>query len=418
MSEAFTSKNIEVYINGSWVDLTPDVLQSPPPRVTGIGIMGDGPLDRVGSAARFSFSLNNSEANSAGILGYYSPGLAQSLAFWTVGLFVRFYVVYDGIYKGIFYGKIDPDGIEVTTGIYGQRDVKVKASNWMRDAENQTVDLLAYQTNLTADDAIQAVVNNMPRAPLATSYQAGTRTFATMFDVTSQKTKAISEINKITLSEFGLTYVRGSYAIGSIPDAEVLVFENRTHRYDNRAAPSNIMEHSTASASYLLLETGDHKLWEDGGLHILESSQAAVFDESDIRNMTVKYGKHIYNRVKLTSYPREVDASPVVLWNLENEITLEAGQTLSGLRSSYRDPNGKSNSVSAIETSISVSKTANANSGGGGTDKTAFLTVTYTPGTSEVEYSLTNSDTATIYVTALSFSGYGVYIYDQASAIV
>jgi hypothetical protein len=332
-------------------------------------------------------------------------------------VFVRFYVVYDGIYKGLFYGKVDSDGIEVTTGIYSTRDVKVKCSNWMKEAENQTVDLLSYQTSQTADSAIRSIINNLPRAPLAVSLQTGTRTFDTVFDVTSEKTKAISEINKLTMSEFGLTYLRGGMAIGSIPSAETLVFENRTNRYNNRANPTNILTHSTATAYYLLKEDGDRKLWEDGGKHILESSQAAIFSESDIRNMRVRYGKHIYNRVKLTSYPRKIDASPVVLWNLENEITLEAGQTLSGLRSSYRDPNGKSNSVSGINmiTPVATTDYTASSVSGSGSDKTAKLTVTASFGTSEVEYSLTNADTATIYVTFLQFRGYGVYIYDQAS---
>jgi hypothetical protein len=131
--------------------------------------------------------------------------------------------------------------------------------------------------------------------------------------------------------------------------------------------------------------------------------------------MRVTFGKNIYNRVKLNSYPRKVDAAPVVLWNLENPIELAAGQTLSKLRSSYRDPNGKSVSISAIDSSMSVSYTANSLRTGAGTDRTSSLTVTPNYGSSEVEYDLANAYTSTIYVTVLTFSGRGVTTFDTAS---
>jgi hypothetical protein len=417
MSEDFTTIGLEVYVNGAWVDIFPDLAHNPGLRVSGIGIMSNAPLDRVGGIGKLSFSLRNGEDNAAQTLGYYSPGHPNVLTGWTTGLPVHLFFLYDGYYKHLYF-KIDPDGIEVTPFVTGARDVKVKCSNWMREAANRTIDLIAYQIALTANQGIAQVVDNMPFEPLEVSYQNGTRTFPTVFDVTSKKTKAISEINKLTLSEFGLCYVRGSKTLADTVAGETLVFENRTYRYANRTTPSTIPLHSSETPGFLLLETGDKVLLETGDKILLEASQDAIFSPSDLMELQTSYGRNIYNKATLTSYPRKIDASAVVLWNLEEPITLTAGQTVSNLRSSYRDPNGKSSSVSGINMIPPVATTdytANSLSDGTGTDKTSSLTVSAEFGTAEVEYSLTNSATSTIYVTFLQFRGYGVYVYDTAS---
>jgi hypothetical protein len=396
-------------------------MKTPEPRLTGIGIMGYGPLDRVGGVGRLTFALDNSAANSAKALHYYSPDTAGCLFGWKTGLYVRLYFQYDGITKYAFYGKIDMDGIDVEPGYQGSRTVRVTCSNWMKEAESRSINMIAYQVNLTADQGLIQVVNNVPSAPLSTSFQSGTRVFPTLFDVTSKKTKAVSEINKLAMSEFGLIYLRGDHSTTATSGGSTLIFENRTYRYNNRTTPTSIPLHSTDTQSLLLLETGtDRLLLEDGTNRLmLDSSQLALFTESDIRNMNVSYGKHVYNHVVLTSYPRKVDAAAVVLWNLENPITLTPGQILSNIRSSYRDPNGKSNSVSGtnmITPVVTTDYTASSVKGSG-SDKTGSLTISATFGTSEVQYTLTNTDTSTIYVNFLQFRGQGVYIYDAASVI-
>jgi len=417
----FDSIHIEVRINNTWVDLSPDVQASPSPRVSGMGIMGQAPLDRVGGTATFSFALNNSASNSAALIGYYTPGHPNALPGWTTGLPVRLYFVYDGIYSYKFYGKITPDGIVVNPGVRGKRTVNVDCSNWMREAENRTVDLIAYQTNQTADSGIQHVIDNMPTAPLSTSFQEGTRTFPTIFDTTSKKTKAASEINKLTVSEFGLCYMRGTHST-SLTDTggEELVFENRTYRYGQRETVSRIPLFSQDNNGFVLLETGDVLLLETGDKVLLEASEDAIFSDSDLLDMRSSYGAQIVNRVKLVSYPRLVDASNVILWTLETPVSIPAFGIVSGIRGGYRDPNGKASSVSGIEMVAPVSGTdyiANSQEDGGGSNLTANLSVSVTYGTAEPEYTLINTGAILMYVTTLRARGKGVYIYDSASVV-
>ena len=418
--ERFDSVNVEVKINDVWVDLSSDVLASPEPRVNGMGLMGLTVQDRVGGAATFTFALNNSPANSVGTRGYYSPGRSGALSGWTTGLPVRLYFVYDGVYKQAFYGKILPNGITVTPGIYGKQDVRVECSNWFRDAQNRTIDLIGYETNLRSDAAISRVVTNMPTAPLAVDLQAGTRTFPGVFDTTNKKTKGIAEIQKITMSEFGYCYLRGSHGTSNSVGGETLVYENRTNRYTNRTSITTIPKHSSESADFLLLETGDKVLLETGSKIFLEASQEAFFTESDIARMAVAYGNNFYNRAKLTSYPRKQDTSPVVLWTLEEPIQINGFGTVSGIRGGFRDPNGKSTSVAGVSMISPVASTdylAYANSDATGTNLTANLSVVAVYGTAEVEYSLTNTGATTMYVTTLQARGYGVYLYDTASVV-
>lgn len=415
----FTSIHIEVNISDTWIPLEDDVLSSPAPRVQGMGITNFDVLSRTGGPAVFTFSLNNSETNSQDTLGYYSPGHASALSGWTTGLPVRLYFLYDGIYKHAFYGKIDPDGIRVMPGTKKRRVVEVTASNWMREAAAHTVNLLQYVTYSTANAGIAAIVANLTNQPLATSYQQGVQGLPALFDVTSQKTKAMSEINKLTVSEMGLSYMRGVYSMTDDPAGETLVFEKRTHRYEQRETPTQIALHSSEPLSYLLLETGDFLLQENGDKIYLEASQAAVFDETDIIDMDVSYGAHIYNRVRLTTYPRRLDDSPVVLWQLEEPFELAVGAT-HNMRVSYRDPNGKSSSVSGINMITPVSGTDYAAfqyPTGTGTDYTADLSVTVEYGTSEAEYTLENTGASSFYVTTLQARGYGVYVYDSTTTV-
>ena len=86
MTELFSSILIEGYLNGAWVDLTPDVRQDHPPRVTGMGIIGNTLKDRTGDAGRFTFTLDNSIGNSGGVNGYYTPQGANTRTGWQANI--------------------------------------------------------------------------------------------------------------------------------------------------------------------------------------------------------------------------------------------------------------------------------------------------------------------------------------------
>ena len=417
--ETFTSIIFQVKINSVWIDISADVKANPNPKISGMGIMGYGPLDRVGSAATLTFALDNSEANSARTRGYYSPGTSTALTGWTSGLPVMVYCVYDGIYRNLFYGKIEMDGVDVTPGIYNSRDVKIKASNWMYDANNRSMNLVGYQSTLRSDLAVQQVVANMPTTPLATSYQTGTRTFASVFDITRSTSKASGEFNKMAMSELGYIYIKGSHANQYHIGGETLVFENRTWRYAQRSTPTTIPYHSSQAVSFLLLETGDKVLLESGDKVLLDDSQEAVFTEADFMDMSPVYGDQIYNKVRVNSYPREDDTSAVVLWNLEKPIYIAAFGSVT-IRGTYRDPNGKSAQISGKNMIDPVSGTdwvAKQNADGSGANYTANLTVDATYGTADVEYTLTETAGFALYVFTLQARGTGVRVFDSAGLV-
>lgn len=417
--EQFDSIVFQVKINGVWIDISADVRTNPSPRISGMGIMGYGPLDRVGGAASLTFSLDNSEGNSAMTRGYYTPGGANSLTGFTVGLPVMVYVVYDGIYRNLFYGKIEPSGLQITAGKYKSRDVAVKASNWMYDANNRSMNLVSYQTDLISDLAVQAVVSNMPTQPQATSYQDGTRTFASVFDVTRSTTKASGEFNKMAMSELGYIYIKGSHSNSYHIGGEILCFENRQWRYAQRSTPTNIPYHSTETLSYILLQTGDKVLLESGDKVVLDDSQAAVFTEADFMDMSIAFGDQMYNKVRVNAYPRDEDSTPAVLWNLEKAIYIAPYGTVE-IRGTYRDPNGKSAAISGKDMVEPVSGTdyiAKQNADGSGTTYTSSLTVVASFGTADVEYTLTNTGAAGFYVTTLQARGTGVRVFDSAGLV-
>lgn len=145
---SFSTWKIEAYLSSAWIDLTPDVLVSPSPKVQGMGIQGSSIMDRVGGVGTLTFSLRNSAASSGGLVGYYTPEGVNRRTGWGAGVRVRLYFEYEGFRRYRFYGKIDRDGIEVITGSYNERIVNVKCSNWMKDASTTLLDLAQYETNI------------------------------------------------------------------------------------------------------------------------------------------------------------------------------------------------------------------------------------------------------------------------------
>jgi hypothetical protein len=408
----FDSIQLEIYINGAWLDIWDDVLHSPAPAST-TGIMGSSALDRVGDAGQLTFYLRNDASNSAGIAGYYSPNHANSMPGWTTGLKIRHVFTFDGVTKVKFYGKIASDGITPDSGIYGRRRTKVVAEDWMAMASDHELNLLELQENYTIDQAVSLIVANMPVVPLSTSYAVGSSTFPTVFDATRTGTRAISEFQKLALSEFGYIYIKRGL------DGETLIVESR----DTRSNVSNTVTPIPADESSVSINEDDsYLLNEDDTSSVLDESQALEFDNENIpQEVITSYGKNLANKIIATSYPRKVDtAATTVLFALQSPFKILAGGTKEGYRGSFRDPAGGASYVNGKEMVTPVSGTdyaAFANEDGTGTDYTANLVVTATYGTNEVEYTLTNNASVDIWVTVLQARGKGIYLYDPVTTI-
>lgn len=414
--ETFSENKIETLISGAWYDLSADVRTNPPPRVSGMGGMGFGITDRIGGAAVMTFTLDNSQANSAATLGYYTPGGTSSGGKLTPGNPVRWSFTYDGRKRFKFYGTIDTDGLSVTPGKYGTRDVSVRCSNWMAKAAKHKLDLLGYKTNKTFDQAARYILNNMYAQPQNTYFNTGQETFATVFDVTRTNTTSLGELNKLVFSEWGRAYIKGDDTNGETLVLEDNAWAGRVSVAD-RDNGSSIPVKQSAVTSKLLLMTGgaDNLLLMTGATDdlLLNETQYASFAESDIEQMTWNYGDNVYNHVVFKTYPRDIRTSQI-LWSLPDgePIELTAGQEITDMRGTYTDPNGGFAKVNALDDTMSTTYAAFQNSDGTGTDYTSSVSVTAVYGTAEVKYIIKNNAAVTVYITQLEATGSGVFIYD------
>jgi hypothetical protein len=390
------SRKVEVNLNGVWVDITADVVSSI--KVTGRGMAGNGPLDRVATIGTMTFDLNNADKR-------YSPGSATCSPYWIKGIAVRLTLTFEGADYIKFYGKMDNEPIQ--SGTVGSRRTTCHFSDWMSVASTTPITLTDSYANKRADEGVALILNVMPIPPLARLLSATTDTFALIFDTVAVKTKALTEFGKLILSEFGYLYLRTDRVYG-----ETLVVEGRHDR--DAGAAQQVIPVSKENSGALLLEDGGTLLLEDGGRLLLNESTTYDFDKA-MQSLDAVYGSEVYNYVSVRNYPREVGASVAVLFKLNAPIGLQAGETKTNILGSFIDPLGGGTPIN-INTPIAPAANTDykmfANSDGTGTDLTANLVVTaaYTP--SSVIYTLHNTGASNGYVTLLQARGYPVKMYN------
>lgn len=408
----FSSIRFDLQIASVWYDITSDVCTDPTPEWN-MGIMGNSPTSRVGDPEYLNFCLDNSEGNSAGLKGYYTPGHVNQRAGWTSGLNVRLVFVFEGTSFYKYYGKIMSGGIDVDPGIYGPRKVAVTCHGFMAQAADHDFALPALATNVTANAAVTLLLANMPIQPLATSFATGVFTFPTVFDTVRKNTRAHAELFKIAMSEFAYIYTKGDKTGG-----QTLVVENRNTRTTatTLSVPMGDEEAGfllkAGSATDFILKAGSatDKI-------ILNLTESLTFEGMAL-SMDAAFGKNLTNKVFARTYPRKVDAAATtVLFMTQERIELAAGETKTGILGTYRDPAAGADYVCGKEMVTPVSGTdyimgtTRTNS-----DITANLTVTATYGTEAVEYTIQNTGGSLGYV-YLQARGKGIYIYDVVERI-
>lgn len=411
----FTEIRFEVLIGTTWVNLTPDVKVSPPPQGNR-GIMGNDPQAQLGDTGRLTFSLDNSHGNSAGLIGYYSPGHANCLSGWTTGLPVRLSFSYAGLTRYKWYGRIEPDGIKVIPGSKGPRRVDVTCFDFMGQAAYHRLNQVQPQTNVDIDDALDLILANMPTQPLAKEFDKTLpSSLPYLFDNLSPTTTALSEMYKLTQNHaFSYIYVKGD-GIGG----ETMVLAG--------SGPFAGLIPNVTTTNELLLETGDHLLLEDGSFLLLDESESLAFTDADILPGTeFSYGKNVFNYITLVDYPRRIDAAATtVLYSLESAQQL-AHNTSITFWGTYKDPTGVSPRTNGTNMVTPVSGTdfaAFANSDGTGTNYTANMTVTAEFFASDVKFTVTNNHaTDSFYFGGPSIvfqcRGKGIYLDDPARVVV
>lgn len=395
----------------AWTDITSDVIF---PIEGEYGMGGVNVVDRIAQTGSLTFALDNSANNSAGLIGYYSPGHANCRSGFRVGIPTKIVFTYDGRNYCKFKGRVPPDGIIVSPFETGERKTYVTVRDWMEQASVHEITLPTLLQDKTTDESIQAVIDNMPIPPENIEYGNMSNTSSYVFDTTSSRTKAMTEITKIVMSEFGYAYIAHDEN-----NEEKLVIEGRNDRSESVVKDSVISP--TEISGKLLTEGGDYLLTEDGDYILLNETLSLSLGEYIRPDASVVHAPEIATEVKATAHPRKVDAdATTVLFSLEKPIKIDAGETLTGLRGRYRDPAGAATYVSGMDMVTPAGTThylANTDSAGTATDITDMLTVTATYGASDVSYTITNSGTVDGYITFLQAVGRGIYNYDPVTYV-
>ena len=413
MVEYFDSIKFEVETSDGWIDLTPDVQVSPYPKWNR-GIMSNKPDKAVGDPGYLSFDLDNSSDNSASTQSYYSPGSSDCWADWRPGLPVRLYFSFESdipYYK--FYGHIMPNGIKADPGAKGNRKVHVTVGDFMAFASRHEIRGLTVQASKRADEVIPLVLANIPTEyqPLATSLDTGVYTFPTVFDcVRSGVTTAVSEFEKLAKSELGFIF-----EIGDRTGGQTLKFQNKTRR---GSATAFSISKSDSQSSFLLMETSDFLLLETGYKILLDEIQSASFTQGYLSEGTqISYGDNLYNRVRTTVYPRQVDAAATtVLFSLQDDFTLASLETKNNFECRYKDPSGGLTRINGTDMRVPTTDDFYAETSDG-VDATTDITLTATFYSDAAVYNLVNNVASSRIVKTLKAVGKGIYLYDPITNV-
>jgi len=358
-----------------WSDVQDDVLTETPLTIFQGQRNGD-LMDRVADVGTISLILNNSDTNSGGVVGYYSPDHAAKRPGFSIGLDVRVGITKDAVQEWLSQGKII--SIDTVPGLLNMKVTKVTVADWIETASREgSMPAIGVQQNVTDDQVIQTIVDAMEDQPAETSLEVGAYTYAyALTDVEDGKASVLSVLQKLAQCGLGRIYVTGGPTSG-----EILTYVDL----------------------YSLLTTVE---------------AVAVFSDDQLdMSASRKAGKRVRS-MNVTVYPMVKDASVVTLFTLPQELSMAAGATVE-IRCFFRDPAGSSSrSIPAVEIStpaIGADIDLSSVSGSGSGNLNANLTLdTFEAGSRSAFIKLTNNGGTLGYLT-LQMEGKGLYGYDPLS---
>ena len=279
----------------NWTAITADVL-SAHGLTAEYGIRGQRPTDRVAQVGNMKFVLDNSVGNIGTAQGYYAPDNASVASGWDLSTAIRLKITYGGTDYYKFLGKISD--LDVKAGTKKERDVKVTVEDWMRDATEAKIQLLAVQENLRTDQVIDVAVSAMEVQPRATSYATAQETLpSALDDVKDGRTSVLAVIQKAIISEYGFFMHIGDTTGG-----------------------------------------GTAKL-QDRHARVKDRTVQITLTADDIADLKYQHDKTlIFNEVRAKVFPRDEGDSVEILGCLDSSLEIAAGAT-DTIRLQYRDPN-------------------------------------------------------------------------------
>jgi len=384
---ALRAVTLQLMLDGvNWTDVTADLRAVDHPFTIDAGGGGHGPNDRSPSIGRCEFALDNSQANSAATLGYYNPESASVRTGFELNVKAR--VVLDagdtygsqlygaGLYGGPWYkfvGRIK--GITVEPAVLGARRTVCIANDFVYEISKHKMNLLDVQENRRSDLLFGDVYANMDDVAEATEFNEGEETFAYGGDdLRDESSTALAANHRIIMSERGFWYIKGDPTTGG-----VLVYEGRHHR--------------------------------------INSDAVFALTDSDIQRMQVSRTiDDVLNVIRATSVPREIGASPEILYTLQRALEIAAGETVT-FTGRFSDPSGRSSRIAGLDMITPVVNTDykfGSSEGAGVNDKNADLTVTADYGGNSVDWTLENTSGSSGFVNLLQARGTAIRSYEAA----
>ena len=319
-----------------WSDISSDVLVGD--LTARYGNLGTRPTDLVAGAGTLSLTLDNSQFNSAGKIGYYSPQHTNKRAGFGTGIGVRLSVAVPGYtrhYK--FVGTID--AIQPIAGINGPRRTALTITDWLDYASRAKVNALGVQLEKRSDQLFAMLVASLPVQPRAVQIGTGVDVYPFAFDnVQDESRTVLTELSRLARSEGGRIYLRGDDVQGG-----TLVFEPRAAR-------------------------------------IVSSSNVDTFTDAELHGLGSPVSRsQIINRAIAVTNQRRLGATNTeVIYDSVTRIGVPAGTPLD-LFAPYRDPTSDGvERISALDVTEPVAGTdytANVAEDGTGADITGLVLV-------------------------------------------
>lgn len=397
MAAAYPDIYLYAYVTAGWVDITADFLGTNDARGdVRQGMSDNRPLTRIARTGEFVFYLNNTT-------GRYSPGHAGALTGWKTGIPVKLVMSYDGRSYLSLWHIASPDGIEIDPGIYGPRRARVTCLDWFDYADKWPVVNPGVLTNKRGGEIMTQILALMDKQPANTGFDTTVNLFPTVFGTVTSRTTALKEAVKVNTSEGGYFYIHCDDVYG-----ESLVLESATHRSGLDAETPVFLAAPDGTA---LTDENDVALTDENDVPLVDDEMAVTSLTSIITDADIVHGKNVINYLTAWAYPARLDASPVVLWQLNEPTAIAPGQTVT-IKGSYINPTGglPCNGQSMITPVATTDYLFYENSDGTGTNLTANIvldSVVY--GTEGFTHHVRNGGTTTGYLTSYAPRGTGIY---------
>ena len=283
---------------------------------------------------------------------------------------------FDDMYE-MFNGNLA--AAEPKMGLYGERTTACEWRDWFDVAARNVIGTLPAQLNKRVDEILPEILSKSSKQPPRVYTHTGKTVFPQSMDAEfGQKTKIMTALSKLALSEVGHIYMRG----GTLAERYALWQEDRQYRFNNQTSIITL--------------------------------------DNTMDDLPVRYSNdEVWNSVRVSVYPRRIDTTPTtVVAAIEKEIYLLPGETKT-ITLEYRDPSNESSKITAIEVQAPVAGTdyhfgrAEVETGTGG--MTDSLGLTYEAGASVVKVTLTNNATVGGWVSGLQFKAKGVYLFQPVT---